>query len=1106
MEALAAVGLASNVVQFVQFSCELLSKAREIRHSAHGNLKEHLELDTIAKHLKSHTDQLEVNVTQGSSLYDILHQCRNIAIELSSAIQTLQNGAPGKRRKWQSFKDALRTVWKEKKITELQARLENLRSELILHLSISTGTTQARLLEIVEKHRQTRDEDDQTVKIELQNLSNTLSSVKERLSTLQQGDTLDEVLKTLRELSERSKEIASDGIIDSLYFECMDVRHAAISEAHARTFDWIFRPKAFPAGDRRSEIRYKSWLQTGESIYWITGKPGAGKSTLMKYLDGNIATSQALDRWAGSTRLVRASFYFWNAGTPMQKSLQGLLQSLLYTILDSCPDLVPIVCPQRWETIRSSRSWSVSELKSAFEVLTTQTSIDRKFYFHVDGLDEYAGDHYEVIDMLRALSKCSNVKLCVSSRPWNCFQDEYGKSRDHMLELHHLTREDIELCAKESIESHCQSTHDLSSLVKEIGERAQGVFLWVRLVIRSLRDGLVNDDDIELLQERLQVLPTDLEDFFKHILLSVHSVYQERMACTFLAALSSDESLNIIHYSFLDQRNPHRSEDLKFPYRPFDSDTISKMVTQTQRRLNGRYKGLLEPSDTEEEICARTTVDFLHRTLRDFLKKPSIQELLLSKVPVSFSPYAALSRAFLDEAKYLTDSQDPSQFGRAMRLARHASEQTKTTDFEYAILGHVELIGQEIWQTHMSLVAHPENFLIKTAIHIGKIDFLRHRLRKHVAVDSINRLLVHAVLCPHVAEEAHMEASVQSGLMRADRCFTIKECLSDVPNLNAEIVESILGLGADPNALVTKGTIWRNFLAVFLESGVEFSKESFYQVFLLLLRHGANAKDHVDVWTNFLANTAASKDNGEIMQATLQMFSALFRHGLSPNARTEYGTIFQTLLNNTMLALPYATRNSARQDLLELFLSHGARVAHIYQAQGTRYCWFLRVIERLQRDEDWKAINPVAYFEVMLRYGLDPNVEVKEYTLWEHLLETFTIASKYSNPEDSEDSNTKIELYSEIILLFLQYGADPFSNKLDALVGWMKRNGRYSTHSQTRIIDQTLQQERNQNTSMGCSAVQQLTTGSKKRGSDTSFRALDNCSARVHEGKRLRRM
>jgi hypothetical protein len=155
---------------------------------------------------------------------------------------------------------------------------------------------------------------------------------------------------------------------------------------------------------------------------------GSGKSTLMKYIEDHPTTNQLLQSWSRPSHLVTASFYFWNSGTMMQKSLQGLLQSLLYTILISYPALIPILCSERWANGRysasASRAWSVKDLKRALQGVKCQTSLPTKFYLHIDGLDEYEGnDHGKVIEILQDLSNSPAVKLCVSSRPWNCFND-----------------------------------------------------------------------------------------------------------------------------------------------------------------------------------------------------------------------------------------------------------------------------------------------------------------------------------------------------------------------------------------------------------------------------------------------------------------------------------------------------------------------------------------------------------------------------------------------------------------------------------------------------------------------------------------------------------
>lgn len=184
------------------------------------------------------------------------------------------------------------------------------------------------------------------------------------------------------------------------------------------------------------------WLRTGKGTYWVSGK-----STLMKYLHNHMNTLTALRTWAEEKKLVTAGHFFWCAGTDMQKSQQGLLQTLLYNVLRQDPDLVPFVCKLPWNDpvqFHEPRSpWTRQELLDAFSCLGIQSVKTVRFCFFVDGVDEYKGDHTEVIRILKKLASNSDIKVCFSSRPWNVFNKGYGENFGRKLELEHLTQGDI---------------------------------------------------------------------------------------------------------------------------------------------------------------------------------------------------------------------------------------------------------------------------------------------------------------------------------------------------------------------------------------------------------------------------------------------------------------------------------------------------------------------------------------------------------------------------------------------------------------------------------------------------------------------------------------
>src|SRR5690348_6917526 len=85
-------------------------------------------------------------------------------------------------------------------------------------------------------------------------------------------------------------------ILDSLYFSEMDDRRNQIKQAHEKTFEWILRHHETedPAWDD-----FVKWLESdgGHPIYWIRGKPGSGKSTLVRHLDRQLTKHTRFGEW-----------------------------------------------------------------------------------------------------------------------------------------------------------------------------------------------------------------------------------------------------------------------------------------------------------------------------------------------------------------------------------------------------------------------------------------------------------------------------------------------------------------------------------------------------------------------------------------------------------------------------------------------------------------------------------------------------------------------------------------------------------------------------------------------------------------------------------------
>lgn len=199
-----------------------------------------------------------------------------------------------------------------------------------------------------------------------------------------------------------------------------------------------------------------------------------------------------------------------------------------------------------------------SELSHAFRKLTGQIDLDAKSCFFIDEMDEYNEDHLDLCAASKESSASPHIKLCVSSRPWNVFIDNFGNDRKHMMKIHDLTRTDILTFSRDRLESHPRwvtyrsRDEQLQSIAETIADRAQGVFLWAFLVTKSLQDGLTNGDTAQQLGQRLDNLPTSLKRLFKYMIDQVDSSYNEKMAGMFQIALYAQEPLRLDLYGFHD--------------------------------------------------------------------------------------------------------------------------------------------------------------------------------------------------------------------------------------------------------------------------------------------------------------------------------------------------------------------------------------------------------------------------------------------------------------------------------------------------------------------------------------------------------------------------
>jgi len=131
MDAFTVIGLAGNIVQFVDFSWKLIVGCRAIYKSSEGASAENLALNVIANDIVKLSSAISTS-SHDKQLDPLAKECMNISKELLNALGKLT--AKGQRTVWTSFQIALKEVWKKGKIEDIYSRLVKVQAQLVVHI------------------------------------------------------------------------------------------------------------------------------------------------------------------------------------------------------------------------------------------------------------------------------------------------------------------------------------------------------------------------------------------------------------------------------------------------------------------------------------------------------------------------------------------------------------------------------------------------------------------------------------------------------------------------------------------------------------------------------------------------------------------------------------------------------------------------------------------------------------------------------------------------------------------------------------------------------------------------------------------------------------
>ncbi|KAK4203324.1 hypothetical protein QBC40DRAFT_251294 [Triangularia verruculosa] len=485
----------------------------------------------------------------------------------------------------------------------------------------------------------------------------------------------------------------SEDILRFLSFETMDRRLDAINlkPPNISSFSWIFRALpliSFRKTGSNHPSSFVSWLEGGQGqVFWVSGKAGSGKSTLMASLYQGPSILKHLETWSGGKKVLLCGFFMTELGSdPLQKSREGMLRAILYQLIKAENELAEVAFPSYQHLPRAPASFpqhwlTWDELKITLNrVLVYAHTKGWKICMFVDGLDEcrnsaraadYTEDEIDVLDwgsgrdaqwsanslvatncreivnyFVDELSQRPGLKLCVSSREITIFEEYFSKFP--RIRMHEHTQKDIQDYCSSRLLSRLSGKRR-EKLIKTVVSQSDGVFLWVELVINQINTMLEEERAMTDILKALDGFPQQLQGddglymrMMKNLKKTSKYLVESSWVLRLIQAASHWNKLDAAVASYAIQHwndgqiNITKVKEMEIAMiHPIDLTKIREIF---RRRIKAHFGGLLECE------APHFKVEFVHKTAKDFALRDSTWEKVYGEDydKASFDPNLAL--------------------------------------------------------------------------------------------------------------------------------------------------------------------------------------------------------------------------------------------------------------------------------------------------------------------------------------------------------------------------------------------------------------------------------------------------------------------------------
>ncbi|KAK1763216.1 hypothetical protein QBC33DRAFT_562996 [Phialemonium atrogriseum] len=385
-------------------------------------------------------------------------------------------------------------------------------------------------------------------------------------------------------------------------FPQMLLRQHTINSPAENTCQWLSETTAFRDWIERRNVHVHFGLLQ------ITGKPGSGKSTLVKRI--YQVTRSSLRAADGN---FVAGFFFNARGDTLERCAAGLFRSLLYQIGNlhpSCLGSIKEYTVTELAGLEDDPAKYLNVLMSIVEeIFSTKAIAPRRSIIFIDALDECDPDEasetgYFFARLVKSAYKAGiKLDVCISRREYPSLT--IRDCQELCMETYNA--QDIRQYISQRLETVGIAPGDAKLLQDQISQRSNGIFLWVVLAVEGVLNDVENGKNAKYILKRTKALPKALKDLFGTLLKEMDPEDREISLRLFQWAVLATNRLRLREWhhilAFVREPPPVSLKEWR------ESEHHTETDGQLERQIRRLSQGLLEVKGVVDSIIPEENGD-----------------------------------------------------------------------------------------------------------------------------------------------------------------------------------------------------------------------------------------------------------------------------------------------------------------------------------------------------------------------------------------------------------------------------------------------------------------------------------------------------------------